>query len=328
MRLAMIENIPLPVDLFDAAVRGACMVEAVALAPAPIAHVAVGDDDPAVCEVPVGIPARGIAELVIVHGRIDEIIGITDPADGCALVEPVSEEAVSLNGRFRHPALKGRAARIGRQDALGPFGHGEHIVLKRTADGAHHAARLLFDLFHALAEHPRLHPPHGGAQQTGELIEGIPRSVVKADDAAVVDDRGIEGHKAGAERAVGKADMAQKLKFAVGRIAYGHPHRAKVAALPLVPAQTIVEIVAPVLSLHAVGRIEIGTARLFRERILRGAVACAPAAPVGEIVNGRRPHLVVEHTEGLAALLIVRAVEIDPITKDVRLAVRDVGIKR
>ena len=82
VRLAVIKDIPLSADLFDAAVRGACMVEAIFLLSAQKTHIAVGNDRSAEYKTAVGKFARRIAELMIALRGIEEVIGIADLTDG------------------------------------------------------------------------------------------------------------------------------------------------------------------------------------------------------------------------------------------------------
>ena len=81
VRLTVIEHIPLIADLLDAAVICARVVESVFLSPAAIADIAVGNDDAAIDKISVGEFARRVAELVVVHGRVDKIIGVPDLAN-------------------------------------------------------------------------------------------------------------------------------------------------------------------------------------------------------------------------------------------------------
>ena len=87
VRLAVIKDIPLSADLFDAAVRGARMVEAIFLLSAQKTHIAVGNDRSAEYKTAVGIFARRIAKLMIALRGIEEVIGIADLTDGRPFIE-------------------------------------------------------------------------------------------------------------------------------------------------------------------------------------------------------------------------------------------------
>ena len=248
VRLTVIENIPPAVDLFDAAVVVGGLVETILFPPSRKPDVAVGDDRAAEGKAAVGIAARRVAELMAELRGIDEVVKTPHLADGACLVEGVAFETCAL----RHE-LTG-------QDAPREFVDGEHIVFQGTGDGAHQAAALFpFHLFPRAVKEARFaHEEHllelfGGNVVPAVGLGGIGRerpAVVEADDAVVVEDGGIGGHKAAERTAVGKADFAQKAIISAGGIGDGD----KDAALKI--AEAVVKIVFSVVPAHDVGRVE------------------------------------------------------------------------
>lgn len=85
--VAMIKDIPLPIHPLDAAMVGASGVEPVLLLASLVAYIAARHDGSAVDKIPVRIAASGIAQLMPQAGRIDEIIGVADFADGTGFEE-------------------------------------------------------------------------------------------------------------------------------------------------------------------------------------------------------------------------------------------------
>ena len=75
-------------------------------------------------------------------------------------------------------------------------------------------------------------------------------AVVEADDAVVVEDGGIGGHKAAERTAVGETDFAQKAVIPAGGIGDGDED----AALKI--AEAVIKIVFSVVPAHDVGRVE------------------------------------------------------------------------
>ena len=185
--------------------------------------------------------------------------------------------------------------------------HRHHIVVKDEHEGPErivfapeHFGRAVIDGGSDLSHHKAvaardLHP----APQ--------PRAAVEADDAAVVDHGGIEEHAVLKGRAVGVFHFTEIGKFPVGRIADGDEDGPVISPLPLIARRAAIEIISSVISPHAVGRIEVGPLLTIVGRIFRREDD-PRGSPIPEIVHGRRPYLIAEHAEGIAALFVVRAV--------------------
>ena len=75
----------------------------------------------------------------------------------------------------------------------------------------------------------------------------------------IVDDSRIKGNKSVAERAIRKPHVPVKFIFPVRRITYGNADGTVITAYPLIAAQAIIQIISPVISAHAVGRIKVGS---------------------------------------------------------------------
>ena len=313
MGLAVVEDIPLAIDALNSAVVVAGHHQAILLL-APIdADVAVGDQHAAEDEIAVRIAAGGVAQLMLVLGGVDEIVGLADLSDAAGLEEGMALEAGAVRRQ------------LPRHDTLGEMADGEHVVLQFDDVRAHHILRqgsqLLVRLFkHGLLNRVELILRHA----VHRVIAHLQRpAVIQADHTLVVHDGRVKGDVGGHVAAIGVADAAVVFKGAVGLVAHRHMHGAG----EMSAGHGIVQVIAAIIALHAVGGIHGVVSLLSPGGILLGAVGRAGAAPVGQVVHRGRPHLVIQHAEIAAALLVMGAVDINAVTEDVGLAVRDVNVQ-
>lgn len=123
--LAVIEDVPLAVDTFQASVVIGRHVQPVLALPAVQAHVAVGLQDAAVYEVPIRILAGCIGEHAAVFIGVDEIIRAVDLPDAAGLIEAVALKAGS------------KGFKLTGQNSTGVAYDRQHVVCKHDMVRSH-----------------------------------------------------------------------------------------------------------------------------------------------------------------------------------------------
>ena len=95
--------------------------------------------------------------------------------------------------------------------------------------------------------------------------------------------------------------------------------------MTVVAGHTIIEVIPAVIALYDVGSVHIGAAAVVG--VLFGTVDNSVTAPVGEVVHRSGIYCIIAHTESSSAFKVVRAVEVYPVSEDVRFTIGDIGIE-
>ena len=287
----MIENVPLTIDVFDAAVGRSGHVQAVFFRSALVSHIAVGNDRAAKDKVTVGIVAGGIAQLVVLPGGIDEVILFAYLADRACLKE-----------RMRR---KAGAGDICRDNVSRLAGDSHHVVAYGNCAGSHHTALGVQNFVAALVI-----ALHNGLDQiflVPEILVQLfvrPCAVVDADGAVVVDNARVKADILQHRAAVRIADETQIAERTSRRVTDSHADRTVVAAEAGSAGHTIIKVESAVVALyHIRGIHEFAVCGVCR--ILVGTIDRTLTAPVGKVGHRCRICGVVQHTEGLAAFFVV-----------------------
>ena len=290
VRLAMIEDVPLPVQLRHAAVGVAKVVRAARLVGGAAIHVQVAQvhQRPAVAVAGQRMFADGIAQFVVVLRRVHEDVLAVDFADAACLKEGVSRE-------FRR-----RIVVLLRENQLHFILDGQHVLFQLHADtaGIAEVMEAAHDERHLRREAGvEVHTPVVIHQRTGVERELIPGSAAPL-------------------APVGITDMAVVFIRALRLITDRHAHASKEII-------GVIEVIAPVHALHHVRREQQADAQLI-QRVLLFLVDNALVTPRGQIVHRRGVAHIVVDAEDSGVKAVVRAVHIHPIAEDMRLTVRDV----
>ena len=205
------------------------------------------------------------------------------------------------------------------QNGFGLLLHRTHIVFK-LRDGAGENTRFCFPYIckRTVAKLREDEVKKRLENRVSEIFDKSPAEI-EINFAAIVDDRRVVGEVFENGRAVLILDVRKICKRPFGAIGNGDRHRPERRRIR--PRRKIIEIILSVISANAVGREEIDELALSAPRVLALSVGDAVTSPIRQIGHGRAPHGVVARAESRTALLIVSAVEIHPIAKDVRFAV-------
>ena len=284
--LPVVEDIPVLPDVQQPAVGIAQVVQALSLVLVAVQEqVTLAHQRASEGEAAVGPVADRIAQLVVVPGGVDKDVLVPVLADGAGLEKLVVGE--------------GAGALLGKNH-LGLSLDGEHIPLQ-----LHHRATVVFQLFEA--------GDGGGGGGVKPGVQPDPPVVVRQH-------AGVEGELVAffpaPYRAVWVADMAQELIMPRRSVADGHPHDPH-------KIEGVVEVIPPVRPPAYVGGEQQPQAQLiFRILVLEVDHALIP--PVGQVVHRGGPaHVVVDAEDGRVEP-VVGAVDVDPVSEHMRLAVRDV----
>ncbi len=284
--LPVVEDVPVRPQVQQPPVGVAQVVEAVFFLGAPVQkQVAQAHQGAAEGEAAVRPVADGVAQLMVVPGRVNKQICIPVLADGAGLKKLM--------------VGKGTGALLGENDLRLPF-HGHHVRLQ-----LHHRTAVIAQLLEA-----------GGNGRGGDVEPGI-----QPDSAVIVHQYPrVKGELVALltapDRAVRIVNMAQEAIFPRRGVAHGHPHNPH-------EVEGVIEVVPPVRPpAHVRGEQQAQAQLVFWIPVL--AVNHTLIPPVRQVAyRGGPAHIVVDAEHG-GVKLIMGAVDIYPIPKHMGLAVGDI----
>ena len=290
VRLAMVEDVPLPVQFRHAAMGVAEVVRAARLVGGSVLHVQVAQvhQRSAVAVAGQRMFADGIAQFVVVLRRVHKNVLAVDFADAACLEEGVSREFLR------------RVVVLLRENQLHFVLDGQHVLFQFHADAAGIA-----EVMEAAHDERHLRRKAGVEVDAPVVIHqrtGVERELIPGAAAPLAP--------------VGITDMTVVFIRTLRLITDRHAHASKEII-------GIIEVIAPVHALHHVRCEQQADAQLV-QRVLFFLVDNTLVAPRGQIVHRRGVAHIVVDAEDSGVKAVVRAVHIHPIAEDMRLTVRDV----
>ena len=290
--LAVIENIPLTVDLYHATVGIAGIVQR--LHSAFKANVTNTDDGTAIVESFVGVLAHRIAKLMAFLGGIHKIILFVDLPGRTGLKESMPLKLCSL--RFYWT------------------GNGDHFA---TPDCFHISFQLQTDTFlHIVAPHFQDVLEETGFGRKAYIQIDLPIVIYQH---TRVESKNLPLFAAPG-MSIRMLDIA--IEFILARRGVTDSHRGDIQFVEL-----IIEVVPSVRTLHHIGCTHMHLSFGILG-VLIFTVDNAFFAPIRKIGYRRRPTYIIAQAEVRAIKVIVTAIYIQSVTKNSRFAIRHIFITR